>query len=62
MDGPRDYHTKRRKSEKDKYHMIVTYMWSLKSDANQHIYKTKKAHRYREQTYGCQGWWMGVWD
>ena len=23
MDGPRDYHTKRNKSEKDKYHMIL---------------------------------------
>ena len=28
MDGPRDYHTKWSKSEKDKY--SITYMWNLK--------------------------------
>ena len=30
MDGPRDYHTKQSKPQKDKYHMIVTYMGNLK--------------------------------
>ena len=31
-------------------------MWSLKYDANEHIYKTeKKTHRKREWTCGCQG-------
>ena len=28
------------KSEKDKYHMIITYMWKLKKDTNEFIYKT----------------------
>ena len=29
IDGPRDYHTKWRKSDKDKYDII--YMWNLKA-------------------------------
>ena len=37
-DGPRDYHIKWSKSEKEKYHNI-TYMWSLKNDTNELIYK-----------------------
>ena len=52
MDGPRDYHTKQSKSEKDKYHIIITYMWSLKYDTNLSM---KQIHRHREQTCGCQG-------
>ena len=28
------------RSEKDKYHMIITYMWKLKKDTNEFIYKT----------------------
>ena len=27
--------------EKDKYHMIYDYMWNLKSDTNELIYKTE---------------------
>ena len=38
-DGPRDYHTKSSKSDKDKYH--ITYMWILKSYTNEFIYKTE---------------------
>ena len=43
MDGPRDYHTKQSKSEKDKYHMISLNMWNLKYDTNEHICKTETA-------------------
>ena len=32
MDRPRDYYTKRSKSDKDKYQ--ITYMQDLKNDAN----------------------------
>ena len=39
MDGPRDYHTKWSKSEKDKYH--ITYMCNLKNDTNELIYKVE---------------------
>ena len=27
--------------EKDKYHMIITYMWNLKYGTNEPIYKTE---------------------
>ena len=29
------------KKEKDKYHMIITYMWNLNYDTNEHNYETK---------------------
>ena len=39
-DGPRDYHTKWSKSDKDKYD--ITYMWNLKKNGtNELIYKTE---------------------
>ena len=41
MDGVRDGHTKRSKTEKDKYQMISLIMWNLKYDTNELIYKTE---------------------
>ena len=41
MDGPRDDHTKWRKSDKDKYHMISLYVESKTNDTNEVIYKTE---------------------
>ena len=38
--GPRDHYTKRSQKEKDKYHMIISYMWNLKYDINEHFYET----------------------
>ena len=38
IDGPREYHTKWSKTEKDKY---ITYMWNLKINTNEFIYKTE---------------------
>ena len=36
MDGPRDYHTKRSKSErKRQISYDITYMWNLKYDTNE---------------------------
>ena len=36
MDGPRDYHTKRRKSERERQILYdTTYMWSLKYDTDE---------------------------
>ena len=37
MDGPRDYHTKQSKSNKEK---DITYIQNLKNDTNALIYKT----------------------
>ena len=55
MDGPRDDHTKRSKSERHKYHMITTYIWNVKYDTNEFIYKTERDSQHREQTCSCQG-------
>ena len=42
MCGPRDYHTKRSKSERERHIPCdITYMWSLKYNTNAHIYKTE---------------------
>ena len=42
MDGPRDYHTKWNKSEREKQMSYdITYMWNLKYDTNEFIYKTE---------------------
>ena len=38
-DGPRDHH-KQSQKDKDKHHMI-SHMWNLKYDTNQHIYIIK---------------------
>ena len=42
IDGPRGYHTKRSKSERERQLPYdITYRWNLKYDTNQHIYETK---------------------
>ena len=41
IDGPRDYHTKRNKSKTEiQIPYDITYMWNLKYDINEFIYKT----------------------
>ena len=39
VEEPRDYHTKWRKSKKDKYG--ITYTWNLKNNTNESIYKAE---------------------
>ena len=42
MDGPRDYHTKWSKSDRERQICDITYMWNLKKyDTNELIYKTE---------------------
>ena len=42
MDGPRDYHTKWTNSERERQIPYdITYMWNLKYDTNEIIYKTE---------------------
>ena len=48
MDGPRDYHTKRTKSERKKQMYNITYMWNLNYNTNKPIYETEIDHRERE--------------
>ena len=43
MDGPRDYHTKCSKSERERQIPYdITYMWNLKYDTNELIYETER--------------------
>ena len=42
MDGPRDCHAdERNQVEKDKYHMIIAYIWNLKNATHELIYQTE---------------------
>ena len=43
IDGPGYYHTERRKSEKDKCHIILLKCWFLKYYTNEPIYKKKRS-------------------
>ena len=53
MGGPRDYHTKRTKSERKKQMLYkITDMWNLNYNTNKPIYETEIDHREREQTCG----------
>jgi len=44
MDGPRDYHTKWSKSDRERQIYYITHMWNLifKNDKNQLMYKTER--------------------
>ena len=42
MDATRDYHTKWSKSDRERQISYdITYVWNLKYDTNEHIYKTE---------------------
>ena len=42
MDGPRDYHTKRTKLEREReIPYDITYMWNLKYGTNELIHETE---------------------
>ena len=70
MNGPRDYHTKRSKSEREiQITYDITYMWNIKKMIQRNLFtKQKQAHRHRKQTYSYQrvkGWGrdkLRVWD
>ena len=65
MDGTRHYHTKRSKSDRERQiPYVITYMWNLKYDTNELIYKTETGSQRRDLWF--QGWvgggGSGVWD
>ena len=52
MDGPRDYHAKQSKSERERQIPYdITYMWNIKYEANELIMKQKQTHRHGKKTY-----------
>ena len=54
MDGTTDYYTKWSKSERESQMPYrITYMWNLKYNANEFIYK-KGTYRHKEKICGCQ--------
>ena len=65
MIGPKDYHTKWSKSDRERQIPYdFTYMWNLKFNTNEHICETETDSQ-TEQTCGCQGGGgggKGVWD
>ena len=69
MDGSRDYHTKRSKSERERQIPYdIAYMWNLKYDTNEFIYETEKDSDTDNRLLvakGEEGWGrdgVGVWD
>ena len=60
MDGPRDYHTKWSKLDRERQILYdITDMWNLKYDTHELTYETETSRRHREQTCGCQGRGVG---
>jgi len=55
IDGPRDYHTKQRKSEKDRQISYITYMYNLKYDTNEPIYETNRLTDMEKRLVGANG-------
>ena len=54
MDGPRDYHIKWSKSEKDKYH-IISFISGIEKKIQVTLYiKQKQTHRHWNQSHGYQ--------
>ena len=55
MNGTRESHTKRSKSERERQIPYdVTYIWNLIYDTNEPFHR-KENRRLGEQTCGCQG-------
>ena len=56
MDGPRNYHTNRSKSEKDKYHEITNIWNQILNMIQKNLFtKQKQSQRFRNQTCGHPG-------
>ena len=53
MDGPRNYHTKWSKSDRERQ-ILWYHMWNLKNDTSELISKQKQTHRTLKQTYVYQ--------
>ena len=59
MDGPREYHTKQSKSERERQMPYdTTYMWNLKY-IDEHIYETKTIIAIENRLVASKGEGMG---
>ena len=68
MGGPRDYHTKWSKSERERQIYDIAYVWNLKNGTNELIYKTERVTDVENKlmvTKGESRWGrdkLSVWD
>ena len=68
MDGPRVYQTKRNKSGREREIPYgITHMWNLKSNTNEHIYKTQTLSQTQRTDLWLPGVGgerdgLGIWD
>ena len=66
MDGPRDYHTKWSKSERERQMSYdITYVWNLKYDTKELIYETEtdsQTHSTRQRVRERQMKSVGLAD
>ena len=59
MDDPRDYHTKQSKSERERQIPYdITYLWNLKSDTSEHIYRTERDTHIENKLLVAKGEWV----
>ena len=61
MDGPRDYHTKWSKSERERQILYdITYMGNLKYDTNElNLQNRNRLTDIENRFVVCQGGWIG---
>ena len=63
MDRPRDYHTKWSKSHRERQMSYdITYMWILKNDTNELIYKTETVSQTSKTNLWLPKWKCGGKD
>ena len=55
MDGLRDFHKWSKSDRKKQVWYDIAYMWNVKYDTNELIYRTEIDHRHRKQTDGYKG-------
>ena len=63
MDGPRDYLSKWSKSDRERQIPYeITYMWNLKYDTNELIYKTNRFTDIENKLMVTkrEKWWGGI--
>ena len=54
MDGPRDCHTERSKSDREgEIAYDIPSLWNLKGNDTDELTKQKETHRLRKGTHGC---------
>ena len=56
MNEARDYCTKWSRSYREREIYDITYIWNLRNDTNELIYKTEMTQKHRKQTFMITNW------